>query len=272
MRTFPVALLLAAGIFVAPPSGSGEAPPPVVTPPVTTPAASETPVLGVVPDSSVFDPAGAGLAIKLVETASTAASIGLKAGDLIIAINGKPVKSIDDLRVVMAGLKYDDAIKVDIVRAKEPRTVAGTLKPKLSVDELFKQLQETRLQLQMLQTALGLTKKEPTLADVLQQLKELEERMPAAIAQFKKQYPNGDFAFAVKIDITSDRTAKNPIEIVPPAKPALPPGPPPPTGAPLPPAGTPPPTGTPPAGTAPKSDAGAPAPKAPPAATPVPKP
>ena len=44
-------------------------------------------------------------------------------------------------------------------------------------------------------------------------LKEIEDNMPAAVAEFKKQYPNGEFNIHIKIDIVSDKTAKDPITI-----------------------------------------------------------
>ena len=55
--------------------------------------------------------------------------------------------------------------------------------------------------------------KELSLADMLKMLKEIEDNMPGAVAEFKKQYPKGEFNIQIKIDIISDKTAKEPLTV-----------------------------------------------------------
>jgi putative serine protease PepD len=47
-----------------------------------------------------------------------AAKAGLKAGDLVTAIDGKPLNSYDELLDTLVGKKPDDVIKLTVVRAK----------------------------------------------------------------------------------------------------------------------------------------------------------
>ena len=55
-------------------------------------------------------------------------------------------------------------------------------------------------------------KREPTLAEILQQLKDIEAGLPRAVAAFKKQFPDGEFDIRLQVVITSDKNAKNPVE------------------------------------------------------------
>ena len=48
-------------------------------------------------------------------------------GDVIVAADGKPVASIDDLRDVIAAHKPGDKIKLDVYRGDAKKTVTVTL-------------------------------------------------------------------------------------------------------------------------------------------------
>ena len=50
-----------------------------------------------------------------------AAKAGLKAGDLVTAVDGKTITSYDDLLDLMVGKKPDDVVKLTVVRAKEKK-------------------------------------------------------------------------------------------------------------------------------------------------------
>jgi S1-C subfamily serine protease len=87
-------------------------------------------------------PVEKGLVVQTVTSGSGAASAGLKAGDeqaviagesfrmggdVIVAADGKPVASIDDLRDVIATHKPGDKIELDIYRGGAKKTVTVTL-------------------------------------------------------------------------------------------------------------------------------------------------
>ena len=50
------------------------------------------------------------------------------------------------------------------------------------------------------------------MAEILQQLKDIEAGLPRAVAAFKKQFPDGEFDIRLQVVISSDKNAKNPIE------------------------------------------------------------
>jgi hypothetical protein len=52
-----------------------------------------------------------------------------------------------------------------------------------------------------------------SLPQILDRLKDIEAALPAAVGEFKKQYPDGEFSFSLHIDIVSDRNAKNPVTV-----------------------------------------------------------
>jgi putative serine protease PepD len=70
-------------------------------------------------------PAGAG--IVRVLPGGGAARAGLQAGDIILAINGKPVRSVDALVTILAGYKPGDTVTVRFSRNGATRTANVTL-------------------------------------------------------------------------------------------------------------------------------------------------
>jgi hypothetical protein len=197
---------------------SAEDPPkPAPHPTVVTPAAK--PFLGVNVDdnSASLDPA-AGLPITVVIPGSTAASLGLLAGDHLMSFNGQPLHAQSDLMHALSTVKVGDNIAVEFTRKQgdksDKKTVSGQIQERPQVKTLNNDLANLREQVQQLRVqADEKKKKDISLYDILQQLKELQENLPAATAEFKKQYPNGDFNISIKIEITSDKTAKHPFEI-----------------------------------------------------------
>lgn len=210
----PFCLLLCAAVFAA-----GEAVPPVVTPPtpkpVVQPAAKA--YLGVAIDTAATAFAGSGLVILRVEPNSPAAVMGLQAGDRLLTIDGVTVKSQDELAAFMGGKKPNDAIKVEFQRAQgkeglaEKKTANGILQeaPRSRTANLGSQIGDLQARI----AELAQKGKEPTLAEVLQKLKDIEADLPRAAEQFKKVYPNGEFRIVISVEITSDKTAKDPLAI-----------------------------------------------------------
>jgi membrane-associated protease RseP (regulator of RpoE activity) len=201
---------------------AGDAPAPAVNPaptpaPATTPAAPAKAFLGIAidPAASSFD--GKGLVVLRVEPNSPAAVMGLAAGDRITLLDGKALKDQDALAAVISAKKPGDKVEIEAVRARgkdglpETLKLSGTLQeaPKSRVGNLGSQLAE----LQARVGELNQKTKEPTLAEVLQKLQDIEKDLPRAAEAFKKVYPNGEFRIVISLEITSDKTAKDPLAI-----------------------------------------------------------
>lgn len=211
---------------------AGDAPP--VTPPAPKPAPAPAPApagqpaakayLGVAidPAATAFD--AKGLSVLRVEPGSPAAVMGLQAGDRIQSIDGTAMKSQDDLAKVIAGKKPGDQVKLEILRAQgkdglpQVIQVAGALQeaPRSRSANLTSQLSELQARI----AELSSKSKEPTLAEVLQKLQDIEQQLPRAAEQFKRVYPDGEFRIVISVEITSDKKAKAPLDIDVGAKPA----------------------------------------------------
>jgi len=59
----------------------------------------------------------AGVLVRSVQDGKPAATAGIKAGDVITAINGKPTATLDDLQTVLAGLAPGQEATVDVTHA-----------------------------------------------------------------------------------------------------------------------------------------------------------
>ena len=198
---------------------AGEAQPNPVTPPTNTVSPAAKPFLGVNVDEAAasFDPAQ-GLPVTVVIPGSTAAALGIMAGDLLVSFNGKSLRSQADLAAALSASKVGDTVTIELTRKQgdksEKKAFSGPLTERPQVRTLNTDLAKLRDEVVQLRAKTEEKKKqEISLADILQQLKEIEQNLPAAVAEFKKQYPNGDFNISIKIDIVSDRTAKKPIEV-----------------------------------------------------------
>ncbi len=200
--------------------GAGEAQPNPVTPPVpNTVSPAARPFLGVNVDEAAasFDPAQ-GLPVTVVIPGSTAAALGIVAGDLLVSFNGKPLHAQADLAAALGASKVGDTVTIELTRKQgdksDKKTVSGPITERPQVRTLNNDLAKLRDEVVQLRAKAEEKKKqEISLAEILMQLKEIEQNLPAAVAEFKKQYPNGDFNISIKIDIVSDRTAKKPIEV-----------------------------------------------------------
>jgi S1-C subfamily serine protease len=84
-------------------------------------------------------PAPSGALVQAVEPGSPAAEAGLQAGktqtagalvaggDLIVGVDGKPVRTPNDISVAIASLKPGDKISIEFYRGREKRSVTVTL-------------------------------------------------------------------------------------------------------------------------------------------------
>ncbi len=197
---------------------AGDAPAPSNTKPVVVNPAPK-PFLGVKVDenASNFDPSQ-GLPVSAVIPGSSAAAIGVQVGDLLRSFNGTKLTAEADLAAAIGKTKVGDDITVELTRvngtAQDKLTLKGQIAVRPQVGTINKDiaaLREEVLAVRKLQDERRA--KELSLADMLKMLKEIEDNMPAAVAEFKKQYPKGEFNIQIKIDIVSDKTAKEPITI-----------------------------------------------------------
>ncbi len=193
-------------------------PVPVPTKPVVVNPAPK-PFLGVKVDDNAtnFDPAQ-GLPVSSVIPGSTAATMGVQIGDLLRTFNGKVLTSEADLATAIGTTKVGDEIAVEVTRTngavQEKKRLTGQIAVRPQVGSITKDLAALREEMLALRKQQDERQsKELSLADMLKMLKEIEDNMPAAVAEFKKQYPKGEFNIQIKIDIVSDKSAKEPITI-----------------------------------------------------------
>jgi membrane-associated protease RseP (regulator of RpoE activity) len=194
-------------------------PPAPVTPKPSVVSPAPKPFLGVNVDENAasFDPTQ-GLPVTAVIPGSTAATMGIQTGDLLRSFNGTPLASQADLATAIGRTKVGDQVSVELVRTedttKETKTFTGQITVRPQVGTINKDIAALREEMLALRKQQEERKsRELSLAEMLKMLKQIEDDMPAAVAEFKKQYPRGEFNIQIKIDIVSDKTAKEPITI-----------------------------------------------------------
>ena len=166
-----------------------------------------------VPDGPAAETGTPGLQVIEVKPGGTAAALGVEANDRIRSINGVAITSSDNLRTVLAAAKVGDQVTVEFERSGAVRTATGALLERPRPANLAGELTAAKGELEALKSLAASKAKEPSLAEILQSLKDLDQRLPKAVAAFKKQYPNGEFDISIKIRITSDKDAKDAIEL-----------------------------------------------------------
>jgi hypothetical protein len=203
----PTCLLLLGAAGLAPLSSAAEAPAPIA-------AIAQKPMLGIEADAGAvagsFDP---GVKVASVLADSTAAHMGMLSGDVIQSVNQQPIVSMDDLQKTLAPLKLGDAIAVDVLRQGKKQQLSGVMMPKppppMSIGEKMRALEKELAELRKR------AEHPPDLAESLEnlvkELNKLQKELPAATEAFKKLYPNGDFSIKIEINVTSDKSAANPV-------------------------------------------------------------
>jgi S1-C subfamily serine protease len=81
--------------------------------------------IGLVPDIQFK---GVGLKAQQIKPGKAAEKAGLKAGDIVIKLDGLPVKTLNDYTMYMAKFKQGDFVEMTIIRGKQ------TIKKKLTFD------------------------------------------------------------------------------------------------------------------------------------------
>lgn len=72
-------------------------------------------------------PAGAGVLVSEVADDSPAAKAGLRAGDVILSVDGSETETASDIRRALRDKKGGDAARLEILREKSRQTVVATL-------------------------------------------------------------------------------------------------------------------------------------------------
>ena len=214
---------------------------------------TDRPKLGVQLEDVPFD-ASQGIPVRSVAPGSSAAALGLQAGDAIKSANGKTITGFADLVAVVGGLKVGDPVTLEVTRKGAPMTLSGKMLAPATPAAIGNELREAQEQLGQLKQVVDARTREPTLAELIRELQLLQEQFPKAAAEFKKLYPNGEFSIVIRI--TSDKNAPNAIDLmdpptVPPAAETPAPDGAKPTSGAKPAPGPKPPGGTPPAGAQP---------------------
>jgi S1-C subfamily serine protease len=100
--------------------------PAAAAPAAAAPAAeAPKPYLGFVPNETIND--GKGVRVDGVTKGGPAETGGLKAGDLITAIDGKPVKNLDDFDALYATTTVGQKLRVTVERGLKPQSLTITL-------------------------------------------------------------------------------------------------------------------------------------------------
>lgn len=186
--------------------------------PATSPEpAARQAYLGIVIDAAATSFEGHGLVVLRVEPGSPAAVMGIAGGDRLVRLDGQPLTSREELQRLLTAKQPGDRIAIEALRVQgrgdssEPFTCTGLLQelPRARTSSLGTQLNELQSRLAELEDKT----KEPTLAEILKRLHDIEQDLPKAAAAFKRIYPDGEFRIAISVEVTSHKTALVPLAI-----------------------------------------------------------
>ena len=174
------------------------------------------PYLGIALDSGATSFEGQGLVVLRVEPGSPAAVMGIAAGDCLLELDQKPLTNEQVFSDLMRGKTIGDEITIAANRLMGEKqykafTCTGILQglPRTRSASLGLQLEQAQKRL----AALEAKNTEPNLAELLQRLHDIEKEIPKAAAAFKRTYPDGEFRMVVSFELTSHKTAAEPLTI-----------------------------------------------------------
>ena len=173
--------------------------------------------LGIAIDTAATTFEGHGLVVLRVEPGSPAAVMGIAGGDRLLRLDGQPLISREELQRLLMTKHPGDRVAIEALRVQgqgggsEPFTCTGLLQelPRSRTSSLGTQLNELQTRLAELEDKT----KEPTLAEILKRLHDIEQDLPKAAAAFKRIYPDGEFRIAISVEVTSHKTALAPLAI-----------------------------------------------------------
>ena len=170
------------------------------------------PFLGVrFDENAVTIDAELGMPVSEIVRGSTVETLGLEAGDRLLSLNGKPMEKTGDVVAALAGAKVGDVVAVEYLRGGQKSTVKGPLQERPRPASLAGDVSRLNQKLAEVKELAEAKSREPTLGEILQQLRDIESGLPRAVAAFKKQYPDGEFDIRIQVTIVSDKHAKDPI-------------------------------------------------------------
>jgi membrane-associated protease RseP (regulator of RpoE activity) len=73
-------------------------------------------------------PKDAGVLVESVQDDSPADKAGIKVGDIVLAVDGKDVKSSADLRTALREKKEGDSVRIEVLRGRARQTFVTTVK------------------------------------------------------------------------------------------------------------------------------------------------
>jgi hypothetical protein len=162
------------------------------------------PVLGVtLEDPGSFDP-GQGVVVTGITAASSFDHAGVRVGDHLLKINDRAIAKVDDVAAAARTLKVGGELRVTVLRGAETVALTGTVEKMARPRELSQQTAELTDEIAQLR---ALAERHPggKLEQALALLKQFEADLPKAAAEFKAEYPEGEFKISIHIDISSKR-------------------------------------------------------------------
>ena len=172
-----------------------------------------------------FESTVKGYKVEDVWHGSTADQMSIRVGDVILAINGSAVTNKPEVTASLKDARIDDAVQVTLYRKGKEVNVAGVLKGIPNVDNagsrgLPAKISKTRgVNEDVLEDIARLRTDQHNLAQEIavlnQQLRELPKKIQSVSEEFKKVFPQGKFEVDIKISVSSDATAENPIQLGP---------------------------------------------------------
>jgi membrane-associated protease RseP (regulator of RpoE activity) len=209
MHRFLLSSLLVASVCAVEPAPAIK---PAEPPPTgTTPAPK--PFLGVrFDENSVALDSEPGMPINEIVSGSTVQVLGLESGDRLVTLNGKPTEKTTDIERILGGSKVGDQVTVEYVRAGKKTLVQGPMLERPKPAALAREVDKLNQKLLEVKELAESKSREPSLGEILQQLKDIEMGLPRAVAAFKRQYPDGEFDISITVKIVSDKKAKDPLE------------------------------------------------------------
>lgn len=181
----------------------------------TATLASQRPFLGVYTENTT-----AGLSVTRVIPGTTAATAGIREGDVLVQFGETTIANQDDLRAALSGVVVGDQARIGIRRDNELYAFDATMQARpdpaqqvQQIRDLGERIQTLEREREQLRTELGVLEGQGSggatadLGSAMLQLANTLETLPDQLQQaardFKAVYPDGDFTIRIEIDIRS---------------------------------------------------------------------
>jgi hypothetical protein len=106
-----------------------------------------------------------------------------------------------------------DPISVTYSRAGAEQAASGVLSERPRPVSLSREVEAIRNDLAAVKQLADEKRKQPTITEILEALRSIENDLPKAVAAFKEQYPDGEFDIDIRIRVVSDKNAKSPVQL-----------------------------------------------------------